>query len=73
MRKDIILKDIDNKKKTITIGEPFLRDGTFWLVTHLDKEVLPSVRISMKDVDNLLKFLQNYKKMIIKEYNGKRK
>lgn len=59
-RSVVILKDIDNKDKTIEIGEPFLRDGTFWLTSRIGKDIVINMRLDSKEIEKLRNFLKEY-------------
>ena len=68
MRKTIILKDVEKKWKEIEIGEAFIFDRTLWITTHIKGETYMNVRLSLKDMDKLMKFLTKLKNKWIKEY-----
>ena len=58
IKRTVVLKDFDNKDKTVEIGEPFLSDGTFWVTIRIGREVLPRVRIDNKEINKLFRFLE---------------
>lgn len=60
MKKEIKLRDNKNKNKTLTIGEPFLPDGTFWAVSRFGKEVVFTIKLNNNEVAALAKFLFDY-------------
>ena len=62
----ITLKDIDNKNKTVEIGEPFLADGTFWVTSRIGKDIVVTLRLDKKEILKLKTFLKIYFKGINK-------
>jgi len=60
--KGVILKDCNNKEKTLIIVKPFIPDGTFWATIRIGKEVLPTVKLNNIEMTKLFKFLFEYNK-----------
>ncbi len=58
--KPIILKDKDNKKKTLEFGEPFLSDGTFWLNLRIGKENINTIKLDEPELEKIFKHLIKY-------------